>query len=371
MKRVALLVPDLPSRDELGVYLERIDAARWYTNFGPLVKLLEARLASGFSASNGVPGVVSVANATLGLELALLALHLPARSPVLVPALTFVASATSILRAGYEPVFCDVEAHNWLLTPDIARDIAREGRIAAVMPVATYGCAAAVEEWEQFTEDSGIPVVIDAAGAYDNQTRTGRNCAVFSMHATKTLGAAEGGFAVTTDAHLLSEIRRLSNFGIDLSSGALPSVGTNAKLSEYHAAVALASLDGWAIRRGRRVALHRQYVEVLGRHCPSVVLQERPPDGVYSILPVLLPEHARAHEVQANLAVQGIETRRWYCPTLDNHAAFRDVQVAGDLRVSRVLSERLLALPFHPFLSGHDVDSVCAALASALRTDDD
>jgi dTDP-4-amino-4,6-dideoxygalactose transaminase len=108
---------------------------------------------------------------------------------------------------------------------------------------------------------------------------------------------------------------------------------------------------------------------MLARHCPSVTLQERPPNGVYSILPVLLPAHVRAQEIQGRLAAQGIETRRWYCPTLDNHTAFRDVQIAGEFKVSRVLSERLLALPFHPFLGADDVESVCAVLASLLRTD--
>lgn len=366
MKQIALLIPDLPTQAQLAPYLERIDAARWYTNFGPLVRALQARLAAEFSAARGMPTVVSVANATLGLELALLALRLPPRSRVLLPALTFVASAASIVRAGHQPVFCDVASDTWILTPDIAREVAEKERIAAVMPVATYGCEVAVQEWDRFTQELGIPVVIDAAGAYGNQTRAGHNQAVFSLHATKSLGAGEGGFIVATDPALPEEVQRLSNFGIDLSSGAISSVGTNAKLSEYHAAVALASLDGWAQRQAYRQRLHAGYIDVLTRLCPGVRLQRRRPDGVYSILPVLLPQGMGAVDVQARLKQRGVETRRWYCPTLDQHVAFREMPIAGKLRVSGTLNERLLALPFHAFLSEQDVTTVCAALAAVL-----
>ncbi len=366
MKRYQLLVPDMPSREEIAPYLAQIDAARWYSNFGPLNQALEARLAGRFRAASGRPAAVSVANATLGLELALLAMRLPAGSRVLLPALTFVASAASIVRAGHVPVLCDVAERNWLLTPGIARGLVRSAKIAAVMPVATYGCAEEVSAWDRFAAESGVPVVIDAAGAFDNQTDAGRSCAVFSLHATKSLAAGEGGFVVTTDTRLLAEVRRLSNFGIELPGGMVPSVGTNAKLSEYHAAVALASLDGWSARRERRVAVHRLYLDALARLCPTVMLQQRPPEGVYSIMPVLLPERSSAQAVLERLGSQGIETRRWYCPTLEKHPAFRDLPIAGGLRVSGMLNARLLALPFHGFLKPDDVEAICAALAAAL-----
>ena len=89
-------------------------------------------------------------------------------------------------------------------------------------------------------------------------------------------------------------------------------------------------------------------------------------EGAYSILPVLLPAGLRAADIQARLAQQGIETRRWYCPTLNHHAAFAAVAVAGSLDVSETISERLLSLPFHTALSTQDVETVCATLAPML-----
>ncbi len=365
MKRIPLLVPDLPPHASLRPYLERIDAARWYTNFGPLSRELEARLAAAFVA-DGTVHAVSVANGTLGLEIALLALGLPRGARVLVPALTFVASAAAVLRAGHQPVLCDVDPGCWILTPAIARTALAASGAQAVMPVATYGVAQDVDAWDRFSAETGVPVVIDAAGAWGNQSRAGRSMAVFSMHATKTLAAAEGGFIVCTDARLLEEARRLSNFGISLPSGIVPGEGTNAKLSEYHAAIGLASLERWPQRRELRIALHRRYLDRLRSRCPRLVLQSRPDEGVYSILPVCLPEPLAAAAVAARLAEQGIETRRWYCPTLPHHPAFATAARAGTLTVSEALSERLLALPFHVFLDDTDLDTVCAALAALL-----
>ena len=122
MNRIPLLIPELPSVAELQPYLERIDAARWYSNFGPLCREFEGALAGMFIAKNAQPvRVTTVSSCTLGLELALRALDLAPGSQVLLPALTFVASATAVVRAGLVPVAADVDPQSWLLTPEIAR----------------------------------------------------------------------------------------------------------------------------------------------------------------------------------------------------------------------------------------------------------
>ena len=124
-QRIPLLVPDMPLAAEIAPYLARIDAARWYTNFGPLVRELEAALAARMQAQAAAPGplhLVSVANCTVGLELGLQALGLPAGALVLLPSFTFVATATAVLRAGMLPAAADVDGASWLLTPALARE---------------------------------------------------------------------------------------------------------------------------------------------------------------------------------------------------------------------------------------------------------
>ena len=359
-EKIRLLIPDMPDADALRPWLQRIDAARWYTNFGPLVVALEAQLAARFAPARHV---VTVNSATMGLELALIALDLPPGAKVLLPGLTFAASAAAVLRAGGVPVFADVDPDSWLLTPAIAERAAGDMRLGAVMPVSTYGAPQASAEWDAFVASTTLPVVMDAAAAFDTQQMGKRFAAVFSMHATKVLGAAEGGFVVSADDAYLERVRKLSNFGIEVSTGSVETAGANGKLSEYHAAAALASLEDWPRRRKARVELHRAYLQALARACPQVRPQRRPPEHAYSIFPVMLPEGHSAPNVQRRLAAEGIESRRWYCPTLDRHVAFAAMQRAGTLEQCHVATARLLALPFHPFLQPGDVDRICTTLA--------
>lgn len=365
MHKIQLLVPELPAAEELRSLLERIDRARWYTNFGPLALELEGELLKRLGAGREAPLFgASLSNCTVGLELSLAALALKPGARVLVPGLTFVATAAAAARVGYEPVICDVDPESWLLTPEIAR---RAGAaVDAVMPVSTYGCGQDAAGWDTYSEATGLPVVLDAAGAFGNQ-RAGRRIAlVFSLHATKVLSAGEGGFVASADADFVARVKRLSNFGIGSPGGFVDVPGTNAKLSEYHAAVALAMLRRWEEWAQKRIALHRAYLQALAISCPAVRLQKRAADGVYSIMPVLLPKGATAASIAEALAAEGIETRRWYCPTLEQHPAFAKCRIAGSLETVRTLGERLLALPFHLYLEPGDVTLVCERLRAAL-----
>jgi len=373
---IPLLVPDLPSAAELLPYLRRIDAARWYTNFGPLAREFEGRIEARI-ADTGEPRqcVVSVSNATLGLEIALMALDLPRGSRVLMPSLTFVATATAAIRAGHVPLFCDIDPDTWLMTPEIAERAIGSGRVDAVMPVATYGCPCDAQAWDRFAKHTGLPVVIDAAGAYGNQVCGERFVTVFSLHATKALAAAEGGLVLSADQGYANRVRQASNFGIDPSNvdeksagstGLLRQEGTNAKLSEYHAAVALAALARWEESASRRVVLHQEYVREINLECPSVRTQARSVTGVYSIFPVCLPHSARAVDAYRALEARGIGTRRWYCPPLNMHPSFSHLPVSGELEVCATLGERLLALPFHLHLQTGAVRQVVSALKDFL-----
>lgn len=357
----------MPAYEELRPFLERIDEARWYTNFGPLVGELEGALATRHRAPDGrLPHAVTVANATLGLELALEALHLERGARVLVPGLTFPASVTAILRAGLAPVVCGVDEATWLLTPASAQRALQEYGFEAAMPVATFGCPQDCAAWDEFSRNAGIPVVIDAAGAFGNQSVGEHVHVVISLHATKTLGAGEGGALLTHDAGLALRTRQLSNFGYDLATGLVVGPGTNAKMSEYHAAAALAALARWDERARVRRDLHARYLKDLQARCIGLRFQQRPAGGVYSILSVLLPPGREAREAAGFLAGQKIETRRWYCPVVPDHPAFRGLATTGDLGAVRGLGERLIGLPFHPFLEPHEMEKVVAALATWL-----
>lgn len=361
--RIPLLVPDMPRRADLEPLLSAIDDARWYTNFGPLLRRFELELGGLFGAP--APSLTTVANGTFALELALAAMGLPRGARVLIPALTFVATASAVLRSGLEPVISDVDAASWVLTPMIAREVAARERIDCVLPVAAYGCPLPAADWDVFCAQTGIPVLIDSAGAFGNQQAGERIALAFSLHATKAFGIGEGGLVVSSDPSFVERVRHLSNFGIDVSTGRARDVGTNAKMSEFHAAVGLAALARWPGRARLRRELHVRYCAELARLCPGVTLQERPVDGIYTILQVALPAGAGRDPVSQALSAQGIDTRAWYLPLLPDHPAYASLAL-GDIAVARSLGPRLLGLPFHLDLSGADIAHVCATLAEAL-----
>ena len=360
--RITLLVPDLPRRSEIEPYLKEIDEARWYTNFGPLCERLESGLRATFPKP--YPALTTTVNGTLALELALASMHLPQGARVLIPAFTFVATASAVIRAGFNPVIADIDPSSWLLTPAIARSAMRQGRIDCVIPVAALGCPVPADEWDEFCAGTGIPVLVDAAGAFGNQMPGERIALAFSLHATKAFGIGEGGLVVSREDALIEQVRQLCNFGIDSSSGLAPFAGTNAKMSEFHAAVGLASLNRWAARRRMREALHRRYCSELIRSCPGITMQTRPSDGSYTILQVLLPTLADRDDVAYHLAIQNIETRAWYLPLLPQHPAYAGVGKC-EIPVARELAPRMLGLPFHLDLSEEDISRVCTSLADA------
>ncbi|MGY0618354.1 DegT/DnrJ/EryC1/StrS family aminotransferase [Lysobacter sp. A378] len=366
MKRIPLLVPQMPRAEQLLPYLVRIDRNRQYTNFGPLNAEFERRLIVDSAPGLGIGNITTVSNCTVGLELALQALDLPPHAKILIPAITFVATATAVIRAGFIPVIGDVDPDTWCLSPSLAEAAFRSDAIAAVMPVATFGRPHNVDEWDAFTGLTGVPVIIDAAGAYGNQSVGTSTDVVYSFHATKSFGAAEGGAVISSNKDRIRMIRRLANFGIDTTDGRLQAVGTNGKMSEYHCAVGLASFDEWAETKSARIELYARYSESLRRTCSSLTFQEKPVDGIYPLMPVLLPPGVLAIDIYKDLLESGVETRRWYCPPLHTHPALMDMPVIGELSVAEDMGSRILGLPYYIGMSDVDIEFVCDRLDAAL-----
>lgn len=365
MNIIPLLVPHMPQADSLLPYLRQIDQNRHYTNFGPLNAEFERRIAVDVARQWLPEQVTTVANCTVGLELALQALELPPGARVLIPAITFAATVTSVIRVGMTPVLSDVDSHNWLMNPGLARAAITSGRIDAVLPVSTFACPHDPAEWDAFVRDTAVPVVVDAAGAFGNQAPGELIDIVYSFHATKSFGTAEGGAVLSRSTERIKRIRKLSNFGIDTSIGMLDSIGTNGKMSEYHCAIGLASFDQWDETKRARRELSARYARALAQTCPFLGHQAKPADGIYPLLPVLLPPGASAAEWSGYLAKQGIQSRRWYSPSLHTHPALRDIEMSGPLEVAIDIGERILGIPFFIGMTDQDIARVCAALVHA------
>ena len=269
MRAIPVMRPQLPSTKRLVPYLTKIDETRIYTNHGPLARAFEERLAEHFGLAPR--SVTAVANATLGLALALAAQGAQPGTLCIIPAWTFVATAHAAVMAGLIPYFVDVDTKTWTLDSNrIDQEVARApGPVSAVVPVAAFGQPVDVAAWDRIRSRTGLAVVIDAAAGFDS-LRPGATPAVVSLHATKVLGVGEGGFVACTDVSLIRSIRSRANFGFHRTRQAVTSA-VNAKLSEYHAAVGLAALDEWATVREEWMCLARAYRAALPDFGPPEV----------------------------------------------------------------------------------------------------
>lgn len=352
--------PHLPAAERLLPYLAEIDRTRRYSNFGPLARAFEARLAARLGLPEG--GVACVANGTLGLTLALGALGARPGSLCMMPAWTFAATPAAAVAAGLRPWFVDVAEATWALDPDACRALlaGAPGPVGAAIAVGPFGAPLDAEAWDRFADGTGVPVVLDLAAGFDG-ARVGRAPAMVSLHATKALGVGEGGLVASGDGRLVEGVRRLSNFGFAERSEAVH-LGTNAKLSEYAAAVGLAALDAWPERRAELAALTGAYAGALGG-IPGVRLGPGFGAGWVGSTCNVVVERATAEAVAGALAAEGIETRRWWRDGAHAQPAFRRFPRAP-LPVTERLAARVLGLPFYPGFAA--VDRVCNGLERAL-----
>jgi dTDP-4-amino-4,6-dideoxygalactose transaminase len=351
---VPVMRPKLPGASSVLPYLSEIDTGRIYSNFGPLATRLEHRLAAHLGV--GDHAVTTVANATLGLALALMAQQPAAGTLCVIPAWTFVASPQAASLAGLIPYFVDVDPRTWALEPDAIDAILANapGTVGAVMPVAPFGRPIDVAAWDRFRSRAGLAVVIDAAAGFDAVVATGTPTVV-SLHATKVCGSGEGGFVLCDNRDLITDLRRRMNFGFQGSREAM-APAFNAKFSEYHAAVGHAALDEWHSVRTEWLQVSHSYREALQRSS-FARLQEGFGETWVSSVCVLRLSGTDANRVERRLTGAAIETRRWWGHGAQGHRS-TSMYPRTPLPVTEELSRSTIGVPMFRDLAPADVDRI-------------
>lgn len=354
MTIIPVMRPKLPTADKVLPYIQAIDSSQFYSNFGPLICSLEERLAEHFGS--GSETITTVANATLGLVLALAAQEPKAGTLCVMPSWTFVASAQAAILAGLTPYFIDVNADTMTIDPEgTAAAIARApAPVGAVMPVAPFGQPMDVAAWDIFRARTGLAVVIDAAAGFD-AIRPSATPSVVSLHATKVLGVGEGGFVMSSDSALIQDVRSRSNFGFAGTREAIKPAG-NAKLSEYHAAVGLAGLDEWPSVRNEWLSVAQAYGDAL-----SSLIGLRFQNGfgqswIASTCVINLVA-TKAAPTEKILNRAKIETRRWWGAGAHTHHTMNNFP-RTTLPATEALANSTIALPFFRDLTDDEIKKV-------------
>jgi dTDP-4-amino-4,6-dideoxygalactose transaminase len=357
--RLPVARPWAPPAEALLPYLHEIDANRWYSNFGPLLTRFEERLADRFAAPTAV---ATCSNATQGITLALKALGVKP-GLCLMPAWTFVATAHAAMAAGLTPHFLDVDIETQVPSLADVRAAIAKGGVSAVIIVAPYGAPLEHGPWEALMDATGVPVLIDAAAAFDTLTRAALPTLV-SLHATKLLGVGEGGYLASEDADLAARFRQQTSFGFQGSRESLVPA-TNAKLSEYAAAAGLAALDGWPALR-LRYAMVAQKLRLALALVPEVQFQPGWGTHWVSTTCVVRMAGGGATLLEASLAESGVDTRRWWGGGCQASPAFAACP-ADALPNTERLARETMGLPFAADMDEDDIDWLACAVIQAVR----
>jgi dTDP-4-amino-4,6-dideoxygalactose transaminase len=354
--------PTIPDVPELSRRIESILSSGSITN-GATVHELEAAVAERLN----VPHVVAVANCTSGLMLVLQALEATGR--VVLPSFTFAASAHAVMWAGGRPVFAEIDPDRCTLDPEDAEAVL-DGA-AAMTATHVYGAPAQVERLQKIADRAGIPLVYDAAHALGSR-RQGQpvggfgTAEVFSLSPTKVTVAGEGGLVATRDEGLAQAIRIGRDYGNPGDYDCL-FPGLNARMSELHAAVALACLPGL----DDRIAHRNELVEIVRSELAGVAgLSFQHVDAgdvsTYKDLTLILGADfgLTAEQLATALRADGIDTRRYYFPPIHRQKAYAQLPQDRALPVTDRLAESVLTLPLWSHMTEDQVLRIARAVGA-------
>lgn len=322
-----------------------VRSGRWAA--GPELAALESRAA----AVARVDHAVGVGSGVAALRLSLLALDVGPGAAVAVPAYSCVALPNAVLACGATVVPVDVQRGTWNICPRALRG-ARRGRanLKAVIAVHTFGCRAAMEELVA----EGLPVIEDCSHAFGTGALGGAGrIAVLSLHATKLIGAGEGGLVLTREGPLADRVRDLRDYADKAPNPAR----LNDRMTDLEAAIALCQFDRLQRTLARRAELARAYGAALAPRERARRLE--------------LPAHADgrvwyryaiatdcADELVARLAEHGVAAAR----PVENWRG----ESIGRTPVAAEAYTRLVSLPLFPSLTREEQARVCAALETVL-----
>jgi perosamine synthetase len=354
------------------LYVNQCLDTTWISSLGEYIERFERAMAElcGMEAESAV----SCCNGTVALHLALLGLGIGPGDEVLVPSLTYIATANAVRYCGAEPVFVDSDRRTWNLDPaDLVRKITP--RAKAVIPVHLYGKPAAMDEIGRIAGEHNLAVVEDAAEAIGASYR-GRpagalgDVAAFSFFGNKIITCGEGGLVLARDSALARKIRQLKGQGQDFERRYwFPVIGYNYRMTNIEAAIGLAQLERIGDYLAARDEIEAWYRAELGGH-PGLVLPARD-DGERSVnwlFSVVLRSDTPGlrDRAMSDLRAAGIDSRPFFYPS---HTQPPYAGAPADCPEAEWLAERGVSLPTWVGMTRQHVARVASALLQILERD--
>jgi dTDP-4-amino-4,6-dideoxygalactose transaminase len=336
-----------------------------------------------FAAFTGTKHAIAVTNCTAALHLACLALELGPGDDVIVPSLSFVATANAVRYTGAAPVFADIVSEDdpCISPEDIAAKITERTRAIIVMHYAGYACD--MPRILAIAQQHEITVIEDAAHA-PGATLDGRALGTwgavgcYSFFSNKNMATGEGGMLVTGDEELALKLRNLRSHGMttvtwDRHKGHAWSydvidAGYNYRIDDLRAAIGRVQLQKLAANNARRQKLNEQYLGILQELVPGVKIPFEHHRGTssYHIRPILLPPGCDRRQFMDAMKRAGIQTSIHY-PPIHQFTDYRRGDNSINLPVTKIVAAGEVTLPLYPHLSPKEVTTIVNTTRAALR----
>lgn len=339
----------------------------WISGSGQYVDAFEKQ----FAAFCHTKHAIAVANGTAAMHLALLALGIGPGDEVIVPDLTYIASANAVSYCGAQPVFADVDATTWTLCPqEVARKVT--SRTRAVVVVHLYGHPVNMDPILELAKAHDFYIIEDAAEAHGAEYKGRRvgglgDIAAFSFYGNKIITTGEGGMVTTDDSSLAHRVRLLRGQGMDLERRYwFPVIGYNYRLTNLQAAIGLAQLEkiDWFIERRREVA--RWYTQALQNFPVSTPIEADWAKNVYWLYSICVSEDIDRDLLMVQLMEEGIETRPFFYP-LHQMPPYFSCDGNQEFPVTTRLAASGINLPSSARLSDDDIAHIAKKLHQCLQ----
>lgn len=351
--------PNITDKEEILRQIEAVLDSEYLSNNGPKVKELEKLV----SEALGVKYCVAVNNATIGLDIALDTLEGDGRY-IAVPSFTFVSTVNQIVRHGYEPLFIDINDSYCMSFIDLCKHLYKD--IAAIIPCNLFGNICSTN----LLESLGKPIIYDSAHALLCKGRDGKyignygDMEIFSLHATKFINSAEGGLITTNDEAIYKKLLYLRDFGFNKGDGtregSIVDIGTNAKMSEIHAAIGLVNFSNRQDLLDKYRLNYSLYSKYLA---PGVLKTYNTKDTNYSYI------HIEAKESIREGLINYLESKhihaRSYFQAIHRSPAYKRYNMVC-LPKTESASKRIVHLPQHMSLKEEDIKYICKCVNNYL-----
>lgn len=364
-EKIFVTKSSMPPFEEYMEMIRPLWNSRWLTNMGDYHQELEKQLKTYLK----VDQISLMTNGHMALEIALQSLNLPRGGEVITTPFTFISTTHAIVRNGLKPVFCDVK-DDYTIDETKIEELITENTVA-IVPVHVYGNICNVEAIAQIAYKYDLKVIYDAAHAFGEQMDgkgigTYGDMSVFSFHATKVFHTIEGGCVCMKNQEQYEKLYNMKNFGIR-NEELVVSVGANAKMDEFRAAMGICNLKYIDENIQKRKQLVEQYRVCLD--CDGIITNKykKGLQPNYAYFPVLFDNETMRNRVYQKLKENNVFSRKYFYPITADAACFRNKYKNLDLEKARDFSSRILVLPLYSELKEEEVTKISEYIKKCLK----